>query len=233
MKVSTLIYLSLTTTLLLSGGIFYYITFISGNQDLKKVVDSVEELRPRRIVAFGDSLTYGYGLSNIDDSYPSQLQKRLLEEGYFYKVINLGVSGETSGDGLNRIITTLSFEPDIVLLAFGANDGLQGISPDITRANIREIVRVLDSQKIKVILISSEPSELFPLQNREEYVKILPDIAKEFGLSVVPSIVKDIMFDSKYVQNDGLHPNKTGYTKIVNEKIWPTLKPYLIKTNQE
>jgi acyl-CoA thioesterase I len=229
MKVSTLFYLSLATILLLGGAIFYYVTFISGKEELKKIVDTVQELRPRRIVAFGDSLTYGYGLSNIDDSYPGQLQEKLLAEGYNYKVINLGISGETSGDGLNRILTTLSFEPDIVLLGFGANDGLQNISPDITRANLREIVRVLDSQKIKVILISSEPSELFPVQNREEYVKILPDIAKEFGLSVVPSIVKDIMFNAEYVQSDGLHPNKEGYTKIVNEKIWPVLKVHLVK----
>lgn len=226
MKISTLIILGIVTVFLAIGAIFFFVQH--AGKDLNTVAEEVQALRVRRIVAFGDSLTYGYGLATIDDSYPSQLQEKLLQEGYSYKVINLGVSGDTTADGLNRIATTLSFEPDIVLLELGANDVLQKISPSIARANLREIVRVLDSQKIKVILISTDPHPLYPVQNREEYAAIIPDIAKEYGLSVVPSIVKDIMF-TKYVQQDGLHHTKEGYTKILNENIWPVLVTHLVK----
>jgi acyl-CoA thioesterase I len=229
MKISTLIYISLGTVLLLAAAIFFYIHFIVEKRDLSKVVSEVQELRPRRIVAFGDSLTYGYGLATIDDSYPSQLQKKLLDEGYSYKVINLGVSGETSGDGLNRLATTLSFEPDLVLLEFGANDAFQKISPDITRSNMREIIRVLDEKKIKIILLNVEQSPLVPVANSEEFGKILPELAKEYGLPIIPSFLRGMLFNADYMQADGIHPKAEGYSKILNEYLWPVLKPQLVK----
>ncbi len=234
MKISTLITLSLGTILLLAGAIFVYIHFVVEKRDITKVVEEVNSLRVRRIVAFGDSLTYGLGLASIDDSYPSQLQRKLNDEGYLYKVINLGVSGETSIEGLNRIDTALSFEPDVVLLEFGANDAFQNVDPSITRANIAEMIRVFSEKKIKVILVSVTPDGNLPIsvEQAARYAAVMPELAKANGLILVPSFLKDVSSDPALLQADVLHPTKDGYTKALNQNLWPYLMPQLVKQIQ-
>lgn len=99
---------------------------------------STLDTRPR-IVAFGDSLTAGLGVS-AEESYPAQLQRRLDVLGYTYRVINAGVSGDTTAGGLRRVSWILTNKPDLVILELGANDGLRGLSVDQTQHNLREII---------------------------------------------------------------------------------------------
>jgi acyl-CoA thioesterase I len=226
MKVSTLFFIgSLVVFLCVSAFTLYFVFF----SEKKESPNSSEtEVRERRIVAFGDSLTYGYNLP-IDDSYPSKLQKKLDQEGYFYKVINLGVNGETTEQGLARLQSVLSYEPDIVLLEFGANDYLKRLPPENARKNLEEMVKFFDKNGVKVIPVGVEPHPLLPLPNKEAFGVILPDLAKAYGLSLVPSFLDGVLFEDGLVLEDKIHPNAAGYQKALDENLWPVLEKHLVK----
>ena len=194
----------------------------------EKNISTSGEVRERRIVAFGDSLTIGYGVP-LPDSYPSQLQKKLTENGYNYKVINLGVSGETTADGLARLPSVFSYEPDIVLLEFGANDFLQSLSPEIAQKNLDDIILAFDKKNIKVILVNVEQNPIIPLPNKDRFAQIMPDLAKKYGIPIISSFLNGVLLNSSLTLEDRLHPNKNGYTKILEDNVWPTLRNEISK----
>ena len=227
MKVSTLVFICIVVLILLGGAFAYYITFVVP-QESKKTTTTAGEVRTRRIVAFGDSLTYGYNLP-ITDSYPSQLQEKLNSLGYNYKVINVGVNGDTTADGLNRVNEALSFEPDLVLLEFGANDFLRSQSPEAAQQNLDKIIKTFDDENVKIVLLNIEQNPLLPLQNRERFQQIMPDLAKKYGVPVVPSFLEGILLNTEFTLEDRLHPNKAGYKKAVDENLWPILVKQLVK----
>lgn len=228
MKISTLIVIILITLISLGGAFGYYIYFVIPKEQTSTKYNNQSE-RERRIVAFGDSLTYGYGLENITDSYPSQLQNKIIEEGYNYKVINLGISGDTTTGGLARVDKVISFEPDLVLLELGANDFLSSQSPEIAEKNLDSIIKIFDDKKIKVILLNASLSTPLPLPNGERFKQIMPNLSKKYGLSLVPSFLEGILLDPKYTLEDRLHPNKAGYTKALNQNLWPVLEKQLLR----
>ncbi len=227
MKVSTLVFICIAIVILLGAAFFYYIKFVVP-EDAKKTVTTAGEVRTRRIVAFGDSLTYGYNLP-ITDSYPSQLQEKLNDLGYNYKVINVGVNGDTTADGLARVNEALSFEPDLVLLEFGANDFLRSQSPELAQQNLDKMIKTFDEKNVKVILLNIEQNPLLPLPNRERFQQIMPDLGKKYGLPVVSSFLDGILLNTELTLEDRLHPNKAGYTKALDENLWPILKGQLCK----
>lgn len=227
MKVSTLVFICIAIVVLIGGAFFYYINFVLPDNSKKPVATS-GEVRTRRIVAFGDSLTYGYNLPPTD-SYPSQLQEKLNSLGYNYKVINVGVNGDTTANGLARVDAALSYEPDLVLLEFGANDFLRSQSPELAQENLDKIIKKLDDKNIKVILLNIEQNPLLPLPNRERFQQIMPDLGKKYGLPVVSSFLDGILLNSEFTLEDRLHPNKVGYQKAVDENLWPVLVKQLVK----
>jgi acyl-CoA thioesterase-1 len=226
MKLSTLAILSVTIVALLSGSFYLYIH--KYGLKIPLVTETKDPERTRRIVAFGDSLTFGYGLENIEDSYPSQLQKKLEKEGYNYKVINVGVSGDTTVDGLARVSSALSFEPDLVLLEFGANDALRGLDPEQAQSNLEKMIIAFQDKKVQVMLVNVEPVSLLPVKNSERYAQIMPDLAKKYALSLVPSFLDGIILKKEYNLPDLIHPNKAGYTKAIGDNLWPVLVTRLI-----
>lgn len=228
MKISHFAALIAVLALILGGGVFFYIKYALPTPSAEPS-RKIDEVRERRILAFGDSITYGYELSNIDDSYPGQLQKKLIEEGYLYKVSNFGVNGETTADALKRLPAALSYTPDILLLEFGANDYLQSLSPEDAQKNLDTIIQAFDNKNIKVILLNIEPNPLLPLPNKEQYAQIMPDLSKKYGIPIVSSFLDGVLLDTKYTLEDRLHPNKEGYTKALNENLWPVLKKELVK----
>ena len=228
MKISTLVILSISVVLIVSGLFFYYITVIVPRASTK-TNQNINTAHERRIVAFGDSLTFGYGLATIDDSYPSQLQKKLLEQGYNYKVFNMGVNGETSMDGLARIDSVLSFEPDLVLLEFGANDFLRSQSPVTAQENIEKMIKIFDDKHIQVVLLNVDQNPLLPLPNHDIFIQIMPELAKKYALLMVPDLLKGVLLQQEYTIEDRLHPNKSGYKKILDDNLWPILQKQLIK----
>jgi acyl-CoA thioesterase-1 len=175
------------------------------------------------IVAMGDSLTAGYGVDE-EKSYPAQLQKKLEANHLDYTVINAGVSGETSSGALSRINWILILNPDIVILETGANDGLRGIDPSLTRRNISEILRMLKNNKIITILAGMKMLINLGPAYTGAFNRIYPKIAMESGSIFFPFFLEGVAADPALDIGDGIHPNGTGYAIIVNN-----LFPYVLE----
>src|SRR5215213_5661512 len=181
-----------------------------------------------KIIAFGDSLTAGFGLSE-KESYPFLLQQRLNAEGYNYEVINAGVSGDTSQGGLERIDWSLEQENvRILVLELGANDLLRGLSPSKMKKNLGEIIRKAQAKKIQVLLCGMLAPPTMGAKYQQEFVKAFPDLADEYKVEFLPFILEGIALDKKLNQADGIHPNAEG-EKILAENVYKGLKPLLQK----
>ena len=166
------------------------------------------------IIAFGDSLTYGYGAAK-DESYPAYLSKMLGSE-----VINLGVSGDTSAMGLDRIDQIKKYEPYMVLIEFSANDFFKKVPKEQTEKNLREIVRQV--QDMGAIAVLVDTGGAFPM---DTYTKIQKQIAKEYNTLFVPGIM-DGIYNKKALKSDQIHPNSKGY-EIIAGRVKKVIKGYL------
>jgi acyl-CoA thioesterase-1 len=186
---------------------------------------------PIKIMAFGDSLLAGYGLSSDADNIPSQLEKTLKADGHDVKVINAAVSGDTTTDGLARLDWSLADRPDLVLLELGANDALRGQDPDKARANLDQILARLKAANIPVLLCGMiAPRNLGPAYGAK-FDPIYADLAKKYDVPLYPFILDGVALDQTLNQADGMHPNKDGVLVIVNrlapavEKALPAAAP--------
>jgi acyl-CoA thioesterase-1 len=182
------------------------------------------DLRPA-IVAFGDSLTAGAGVQPTMN-YPAKLQARIDASGYRYKVINAGVSGDTSSQGLNRVQSVVSLHPAIVIVEFGANDGLRGIPTDTTTRNLEAIIGRLQSSGAKTILAGMlVPPNYGPIYSNS-FRNIFPSVAKKTGAVLLPFFLDGVGGHPELNQEDGIHPTAEGYD-IVVANVWKVLKPIL------
>lgn len=174
------------------------------------------------IVAFGDSLTAGYGVQ-LNESYPSQLEKELTTQGKNVRVINMGVSGETTTAGLDRVAFVLAQKPDLILLGLGANDMLRSSSPSIAKKNLKSILEQFKLAGTPVILLGmksvSSNGELYT----EEFDSIYPTLAKEYNVPLVPFFLEGVALDPTLNTSDGIHPNKKGYSIIIKNNVLPVL----------
>lgn len=173
------------------------------------------EQRPGTIVALGDSLTAGLGVDE-HDAYPARLERRLQADGHNFRVINAGVSGETTSGTLSRLEWVLTMKPDIVILEIGANDGLRGIDPAVPAKNIREIIRILQERGVIVVFTGMKMVWNLGPAYTLAFNAIYPDIAKEFDLIYMPFFLDEVATVRELNNEDGLHPNARGYEKIVN-----------------
>jgi len=175
--------------------------------------------RPVNIVAFGDSLTAGYGL-RASEAFPEQLQRALDAKGLAVKVVNAGVSGDTAAAGLSRLDWSVPDGTEAVILELGANDALRGLDPDITRKALDTILRRLKQRRIPVLLCGM----IAPPNLGDEYGRafnsIYPDLANETGAILYPFFLTGVAADPKLNQRDGLHPTAAGIAAIV-ERILP------------
>lgn len=188
----------------------------------KKVADT----RPV-IVAFGDSLTAGYGLEP-GLSYPDFLQKKLDAAGYAYRVVNEGISGDTTSGGAERMYGVLDHKPEIVILELGANDGLRGIPVAQTRANLDEIVTKLKGAGAKVLLVGITLPRNYGEQYIRDFDRIYPDLAKKHEVRRLPFLLEGVALNPKLMQRDALHPTAEG-CEIVAGNVLAALKPLLKK----
>jgi acyl-CoA thioesterase-1 len=183
----------------------------------------------RIIVAFGDSLTAGYTLP-IEDSYPSQLQRLLSEKGYTpYTVINKGVSGDTTADALLRLPEVLAEKPEIVILVLGANDGLQSLSPTEAKKRLAYMIESLQKDGSLVILAGMRAPIGRPAEYIKEFEGMYPALAERYQVPLIPFFLKGVVLRPSLTIQDRLHPNKEGYAYVVNETLWPYLKPLLVE----
>jgi acyl-CoA thioesterase I len=173
------------------------------------------------VVAVGDSLTAGYGLPETD-AYPAQLEKKLHQAGYHWRVINAGISGETSSGTLSRVDWVLQLKPDIVILETGANDGMRGVDPQLTRENIEKIVSQLQEKGVIVVLAGMRMFANLGPSYTKEFTAIYPKVAAKHHLILIPFFLTGVAGDATLNQADGIHPVANGYG-IVTEKVYPYL----------
>ena len=182
-------------------------------------------LEERILVAFGDSLTAGLGVT-VDQTYPAQLEKKLLLAGYRYRVVNAGISGETTAGGLRRVGWVLKSKPDIVILELGANDGLRGLDLKQTQDNLAEIISQLLAGGAKVLLAGMQLPSNYGPQYTTGFQRLYADLARQFGVPVIPFFLQGVATKANLNQADGIHPTASGYTVVV-ETLWPSLEPLL------
>lgn len=183
--------------------------------------------RPR-IVAFGDSLTAGLGVA-ADETYPAELQRRLDVLGLRYRVINAGVSGETTAGGLRRVPWILRSKPAIVILELGANDGLRGLRVDETKANLERIIQQLQQSGVQVILAGMKLPPNYGKDYLTGFESLYPDLAAHYHVPLIPFFLDGIAGTAELNQGDGIHPNAQGYRTIV-EGMLRTLRPILMSS---
>ncbi len=175
---------------------------------------------PGTIVAVGDSLTAGYGVDETE-AYPALLEKRLHLDGFYYKVINAGISGETSSGTLSRIEWVVrSLKPDIIILETGANDGLRGVDPAVLEKNLDEIITIVKSSGIKILLAGMKmPPNLGPVHTAR-FSNVYPKIADKHHIVLIPFFLESVAGKTRYNLPDRMHPNAEGYRRILDD-IYP------------
>lgn len=182
--------------------------------------------RRPKIVAFGDSLTAGFGLTERE-SYPYLLQERLNADGYNYEVINAGVSGDTSHGGLERIDWVLEQEGvEILVLELGANDLLRGLPVAKMKSNLDHIIRKAKARNVKVLLCGMLAPPSVGADYQLAYARAFPDLANEHGVAYLPFLLENVALKRDLNQADGIHPNAEG-TKIMMANVYEELKPML------
>jgi acyl-CoA thioesterase-1 len=177
------------------------------------------------IAAFGDSLTSGQGV-DPGRNYPSQLQERIDAEGYRYKVVNAGVSGETSAQGVNRIQSVIGLQPSIVIVELGANDGLRGLPAAATQRNLELIIQHLQAAGAKIVLAGMQVPPNYGPQYTKAFRDIFKNVAKQHDIPLIPFFLEGVGGIAALNQDDGVHPTAEGYS-IVVENVWKQLKPLL------
>ncbi len=174
------------------------------------------------IVAFGDSLTAGLGVRQ-DESYPARLQRKLDAAGYAYRVVNAGVSGETTAGGARRVSWVLKNKPAIVILELGGNDGLRGLSLSETKDNLERIIQQLQQASVTVVLAGMKLPPNYGKDYTDGFELLYQALAKQYRLTLIPFFLDGVAGSSSLNQADGIHPTGEGY-RIIVEKIFPTLE---------
>ncbi|WP_150495193.1 arylesterase [Roseibium aquae] len=182
---------------------------------------------PLTLVVFGDSLVAGYQLAP-DEAFPAQLEQALQARGHNVKVINAGVSGDTSSAGLSRLDWSIGPDADAVLLELGANDALRGIPPANTRQNIDEMVRRLSERGVPVLVAGMlAPPNLGP-EYAEDFNPIFQYVAEKYGALLYPFFLEGVALDPDLNLDDGMHPNARGVSVIVGN-VLPSVEELLAR----
>jgi acyl-CoA thioesterase-1 len=179
----------------------------------------VESAAEGTIVAVGDSLTTGLGVDETE-AYPALLERRLREAGRPWRVVNAGISGETSSGTLSRVGWILTMKPEIVVLETGANDGLRGVDPRLTRRNIDEIVSRLRERDVTVVLTGMRMVANLGRDYTQAFASIYPGVARKHGLILIPFFLEGVAGVPSLNQPDGLHPTAEGY-RVVTDTVYP------------
>jgi acyl-CoA thioesterase I len=178
---------------------------------------------PLKIVAFGDSLTSGHRLPS-KDAYPSILASRLREAGLPFTVVNRGVSGDTTAGAVRRLQAALDEHPQILIVAFGANDGLRGVPVAQVRRNLETVIETAQARGVKVLLCGMEALPLYGWQYTVDFHQLFPALAEKYQVPLVPFLLDGVIGDQALMSSDGIHPNAEG-AKVLAANIWPYLLP--------
>ena len=177
---------------------------------------------PTRIACFGDSLTQGYGL-RPDEALPAVLERLLREDGIRVTCLNFGISGDTSGDGVDRINEVLSAKPDAALIEFGANDCFVGDSPEVVRANMATIIETLQKNRIPILLVGITALTNMDDGYKSEFDPLFAQLADQYNIPLFPDILSCYFGNSMMTLMDGMHPNELGVEAIA-KALFPQVK---------
>lgn len=183
----------------------------------------------KTVLFFGDSLTAGYGLDDpATDAYPSVIQKKIAQEGFPYKVVNAGNSGETSAGGRSRIDWVLKQKVDIFVLELGANDGLRGIPVATTNRNLQAIIDKVKAKypNAKLIMTGMQIPPSMGVSYAKQFRDMFPKLAVKNDMLLVPFLLEGVGGNAKLNQADGIHPTAEG-AKILAGNVWSILKGVL------
>jgi len=191
------------------------------------VVQTSSKVDTRKtLVVFGDSLSAGYGLAQ-GQSYPDDLQRKLDAQGYAWRVVNLGISGDTTAGGLARVKTGVALKPALVLLELGGNDGLRGLPLTMTRENLEQMIVAFQRVGARVVLAGMTLPPNYGPDYIQGFETIYSSLAAKYKLPLIPFLLKDVATrDMRYFQRDGIHPTAEG-AQIVANTVLRTLKPLL------
>lgn len=177
------------------------------------------------VVFLGDSLTAGLGLP-VDQAFPAVVAEELAKRGRAIRVVNAGVSGDTTAGGLRRAEWVLSQRPDVVVLALGANDGLRGLPLEETEKNLRGIIAKAREAGASVLLCGMLIPTSYGPQYQEGFGRLFPRLAKEKGLPLVPFLLEGVAGRKELNLEDGIHPNTDGQ-RILARNVLPALETIL------
>jgi acyl-CoA thioesterase I len=180
------------------------------------------------VVVIGTSLTAGFGLADPEMGYPGGLQSRIDAEGLSFRVVNAGVSGDTSRGGLERIDWVLRAKPRVLVIELGANDGLRGIDPSSMEENLQAIIDRARRQRedVAIVLVGMQAPPNLGSTYGERFNSVFPRLAERNGAGLVPFLLKGVGGIRELNQADGIHPTLEGH-KILAENVWETLGPLL------
>ena len=179
----------------------------------------------RVILALGDSLTAGFGVAQ-EESFPSRLQVKINEAKLGYKIVNAGISGDTTAGGVRRINWLMKHKPQIVILALGANDGLRGLSVDEMRSNLETMIRISHEHDARVLLAGMKALPNYGEDYQQKFESVFPELADKHDLVYLPFLLEGVAGVREFTRHDGIHPTASGY-KIVAELVWEYLRPML------
>jgi acyl-CoA thioesterase-1 len=179
------------------------------------------------ILAFGDSLTAGYNVQQ-NSNYPVRLQRKLDTLGYKYRVVNLGINGDTSAGGRARMRAALAEKPAIVILELGANDGLRGLPAAAMQANLEAMITDFQKAGAKVVLAGMTLPKNYGAVYLRLFENVFLDLAKKHNLPLIPFFLEGVAGNPKYTLEDFIHPNAEGYVLVTNI-VMKTLEPLLKK----
>ena len=180
----------------------------------------------RAIVCFGDSITAGFGL-DAGQSFPDLLQQDLDRRGLAYWVVNLGVSGDTTQDGLARVFMALAEKPAVVVLELGGNDGLRGSPLSITQANLGQTIEQFQGAGARVVLAGMSLPPNYGPEFIPKFEAIFKDLARKYKLTLIPFLLEGVGGHDDLMQRDGIHPNAAGARQVealVMKALGPLLK---------
>jgi acyl-CoA thioesterase I len=181
------------------------------------------------ILVFGDSISAGFGLADVETGWVSLLRTKLKEEGYGYQVVNASVSGETTAGGLARLPRALAVHhPQLVILELGGNDGLRALPVSAMRANLAKMIALSRSAGASVVLLGMRIPPNYGPEYTEAFFSTYVKLGREFAVPVLPFLLSDIALNPVLMQADNIHPNELGQPRLL-ASVWPILQPLLRK----
>jgi acyl-CoA thioesterase I len=205
------------------GGLCWLVTFGGF------MVTSLRAADARTLVFFGDSLTAGYGLDDpSSEAYPALIQGKITEARLDWRVVNAGLSGETTSGGLRRVDWILRQPVDMFVLALGANDGLRGIDPGVSRSNLQKIVERVRAKNpaTKLVVAGMQMPPAMGQDFSREFAKMYPEVAAHNDAVLVPFLLEGVGGRADLNQPDRIHPTAKGHV-IIAETLWKVLRPLL------